>query len=39
VSLAYLVRSPGSALDLQAWVPNAPIGTCFEVDDVEIAPA
>jgi hypothetical protein len=39
VSLAYLVRSPGSTLDLQAWVPNAPVGTCFEVDDVEIAPA
>jgi hypothetical protein len=39
VSLGYAVQSPGSTLDLQAWVPNAPVGTCFAVDDVEIAPA
>lgn len=40
VSLAYPVQSPGaSTLDLQAWVPNAPIGTCFAVDDVVIAPS
>ncbi|HET9725058.1 MAG TPA: hypothetical protein VFR44_14615 [Actinomycetota bacterium] len=39
VSLDYLVQSPGaSTLDLQAWVPNAPVGTCFAVDDVQIAP-
>jgi hypothetical protein len=40
VSLAYAVTSPGaSTLDLQAWVPNAPVGTCFALDDVGIAPS
>lgn len=40
VSVAHPVQSPGtSTLDVQAWVPNAPVGTCFAVDDVVIAPA
>lgn len=38
VSLGYAVVAPGaSTLDLQAWVPSAPVGTCFLVDDVEIS--
>lgn len=36
VTLSYVTRSPGSTLDLQAWVPAAPVGTCFYADDVAI---
>jgi PKD repeat protein len=36
ISLAYTVRSPGSALDLNAYVNNAATGTCFYADDVSI---
>jgi hypothetical protein len=37
VTLSYVTRSPGSNLDLQAWVPAAPVGTCFYADDVEMS--
>jgi K319-like protein/carbohydrate binding protein with CBM4/9 domain len=36
VSVAYTVTSPGSSLDLQAWIASAPTGTCFLADDVAI---
>jgi hypothetical protein len=39
VTPSYVTRSPGSTLDLQAWVPAAPVGTCFYADDVAITPS
>jgi hypothetical protein len=35
--LTYAAASPGSTLDLNAWIGGAPAGTCFHADDAAIA--
>ena len=36
VSVTYTPTLPGSMLDLNAYVPDAPPGTCFYADDVSV---
>src|SRR5437763_11566716 len=33
ITVAYPVAAPGSTLDYNAYVTNAPPGTCFDADD------
>jgi len=36
IAVAYPVAAPGSALDYNAYVTNAPPGTCFDADDASL---